>query len=147
MKRHLLQDAQGSQLALGFDDLLDPLCSQRADEFILKVTVAHEEPALEVTGEQAPLAKVAKCCEANTFVGSDKATDVRRATHGDDLNASTVQINTAALGRGFDGEAIALAFNQYDGRRVVNYQFQPPATAGMMLTVSPAGTAVCKPAR
>ena len=135
--RLLLQRAEGAEVAVRFDDLLDRVDTERADQLFLKICIAdveaepfqivarqvRAEPGpLETATEVALLRGVAQTGQPHVeSLGAEpvqEPADRLRASdrqHGDALG---VEVPTATPREGFDRVLIADPFDEHDRTRV-----------------------------
>src|SRR6185312_10996658 len=132
----LLVGAEGAQLAVRREDRLGALHPEPADELVLEVALADEEPerlqsgasrtrvesgALEGAADIRLLALVAEAghdrVRAGGAVGGQEAAHRLRASDGEHRDALGGEVAAAALGQRADGDLVASALDQHDGAR------------------------------
>jgi hypothetical protein len=129
-----LERAERAELSLGIDDALDGVGAEGADQLVLQVGDAHEEPerlqvgaepgAFEGPPEVGFLAGVAQAGQpevaAEGAVSGDVRPDVRGAAHRHDGDVFGSQVPATAPGQRFDGRLVADALDQDHGSRVTH---------------------------
>ena len=132
--RLVLEGAERFKLPLGLDDVFDDGGPEGSNQFVLEVgdadieteslhvaarEVGPEARPLETALEVALFSGVAQAGQSEAQpLGAEspqEASNVRRATHGHDGNASSVEMVTATGGEGFEGKLVANPLNKDDG--------------------------------
>jgi hypothetical protein len=129
----LLKGAETARLALSVDDLFHAGATERADELILEVGLAHVEPerfqlgaidgrsdsaALECAPERVFLPGIAETGDLDAGLDVPEGVTERMSSsdcdNGDALGA---EVAPAAFGQGLDGEPVAHPLHEYHGAR------------------------------
>ena len=135
-RRLLLQRAEGPEVPVGFDDRLHGGGAEGADQLVLEVGDAHEEPepfqvrAAQVRSQTGPLERP---CEVALLAGVaearqpdvqpagaepvDEASDRLRASHRHDRDGLGLEVPAVARGQRFESQPVAEAFDEDDGSR------------------------------
>ncbi len=137
--RLALHDAQRSQLALAFDDVFNGIDTEGADQFVLEITLADEEPerfpllagqvrteprSRKATVQRRRLALVAQPPDlqvaSTRSVEREIPGDVGGSTDGDDRHPEARRIEPATRREHLERCVVAGALDEHDGSHVVS---------------------------
>src|SRR3954447_1930874 len=113
----LLKGAEGAELAVRIHDALDGLDTQRSDQLILEVGVAHEDLRVENALEGRRLRGVAQSDELGAVEAVDEVADCMRAADRDHGDAVRVEVAAVACGECAERYFVAHALDEDDDVR------------------------------
>jgi hypothetical protein len=133
----LLQGAEGSEVSLRLDQLLDGRAAERADQLFLEVGAADEEPeplqigpepgAFERAPELALLCRVAETCEPEVESAGpetiDESPDRLCAADRHDGYAFGNEVTAATHGERLERTLIARPFDEHDCAQLVHVAY------------------------